>query len=259
MRSSRLSSVGLAAFALGCGGSLPPLRGHIEVGTDPFVVFVGGSSRAGGDLYAVPATGGAAIPVTFSAVGEMRPALAPNGGAVAFLRGGSLRDSTPASVWVMNLLSGADREIRLPRDAGRPTQVGWSAGGGELVIEAGGRLYRSSAPPAEGEARPVPAAARAQAESSLGVLLGRPAFARVVRCPDPADLCVQADTGGPGLLARGAAGAARYGDDSVLVLIGRELLVRPLGPGHARRIEWAGLPAQPRELTAFGGATSEPR
>jgi hypothetical protein len=225
------------------------------VGTDPFVVFVGGSGRAGGDLYAVPATGGTAIPVTFSAVGEMHPALAPNGGAVAFLRGGTLRDSVPASVWVMNLLSGAEREIPLPRGAGRPDRVGWSASGDELVIEAGRRLYRSAAPPAEAEARPVPAAARAQAESALGVLLGRPAFARVVRCPDPADLCVQADTGAPGLLARGASAAARYGDDSVLVLIGRDLLVRPLGPGHARRIEWAGLPPAPREPTAFGGAT----
>jgi hypothetical protein len=91
------------------------------------------------------------------------------------------------------------------------------------------------------------------------VLLGRPAFARVVRCPEPEDLCVQADTGSPGLLARQAAAAARYGDDSVLILIGRDLLVRPLGPGHARRIEWSELPPAPREPTAFGGATTEPR
>jgi hypothetical protein len=229
------------------------------VGTDPFVLFVGGSSRAGGDLYAVSAEGGEAIPVTFSAVGEMRPALAPNGGAVAFLRGGTLRDSIPASVWVMNLLSGAEREIPLPRGAGTPTRVGWSGSGGELVIEAGGRLYRSPAPPAESEARLVPAAGREEAESALDVLLGRPVFARVVRCPDPGDLCVQADTGAPGLLARGAAGAARYGDDSVVILVGRELLVRPLGPGHARRIEWSGPPPAPREPTAFGGATPAPR
>jgi hypothetical protein len=244
---------------LACRGAVPPLRGQIEVGTDPFVLFVGGNSRAGGDLYAVTAAGGAAIPITFTAVGEMRPALAPNGGAVAFLRGGSLTDSTPASVWVMNLLSGGEREIPLPREAGTPARVGWSASGSELVIEAGGRLYRSPAPPAETEARPVPASARAQAESALGVLLGRPAFARVVRCPEPEDLCVQADTGSPGLLARQAAAAARYGDDSVLILIGRDLLVRPLGPGHARRIEWSELPPAPREPTAFGGATTEPR
>ena len=258
MRSSRLPVSGLVLL-LACRGAVPPLRGQIEVGTDPFVLFVGGNSRAGGDLYAVPATGGAAIPITFTAVGEMRPALAPSGGSVAFLRGGSLRDSTPASVWVMNLLSGGEREITLPRQAGTPARVGWSASGAELVIEAGGRLYQSPAPPAETEARPVPVTARAQAESALNVLLGRPAFARVVRCAEPADLCVQADTGLPGLLARHAAAAARYGDDSVLILIGRELLVRPLGPGHARQIEWAELPPAPREPTAFGGATTEPQ
>jgi hypothetical protein len=243
----------------GCGGSLPPLRGQIEVGTDPFVIFVGGTSRAGGDLYAVPGSGGAAIPVTFSAVGEMRPALAPDGAAVAFLRGGTLRDSTPASVWVMNLLNGAERQIALPRDAPPPSRVGWNGSGSELVIRAGDRLYRSAAPPAGETAVPVPAADRARAESALAVLLGSPVFARVVRCADPHDLCVHADTGTPGLLARGASGAARYGDDSVVVQIGRELVVRPLGPGHARRIDWSGLPPAPREPTAFGGATPEPR
>jgi hypothetical protein len=255
VRSSRPPSLALALLLSACSGSLPPLRGHIEVGTDPFVLFVGGSSRAGGDLYAVAADGGPAIPVTFTAVGEMRPALAPNGGMVAFLRGETLRDATPASVWVMNLLSGAEREIALPRAAGRPARVGWSPDGRELVIEAGGRLYQSPAPPARGEARAVPAAAHARADSALAVVLGRPAFARVVRCADPADLCVQADTGTPGLLARGATAAARYGDDSVLVLIGRDLLVRPLGPGHARRIGWAELPPAPREPTAFGGVS----
>jgi hypothetical protein len=229
------------------------------VGSDPFVVFVGGTSRAGGDLYAVPGSGGAAIPVTFTAVGEMRPALAPNGSAVAFLRGGTLRDSTPASVWVMNLLNGAERQIGLPRDAPPPSRVGWNEAGTELVIRAGDRLYRSPAPPAEATAAPVPAAEQIRAESALSVLLGRPAFARVVRCADPDDLCVEADSGSPGLLARDASAAARYGDDSVLVQIGRELVVRPVGPGHAREIQWAGLPPAPREPTAFGGATPEPR
>jgi hypothetical protein len=258
VRSKKPAGLALLGVLAGCG-SVPPLRGHIEVGSDPFVIFVGGTSRAGGDLYAVPGSGGAAIPVTFSAVGEMRPALAPNGGAVAFLRGGTLRDSTPASVWVMNLLNGAERQIGLPRDAPPPSRVGWNEAGTELVIRAGDRLYQSPAPPAEATAAPVPAAERTRAESALSVLLGKPAFARVVRCADPDDLCVEADTGTPGLLARHASAAARYGDDSVLVLIGRDLLVRPLGPGHAREIEWAGLPSAPREPTAFGGATPEPR
>ena len=259
MRSRNSAGLVVLGLLAGCGGSLPPLRGHIEVGTDPFVIFVGGTGHAGGDLYAVPGSGGAAVPVTFSAVGEMRPSLAPNGGAVAFLRGGTLRDSTPGSVWVMNLLTGAERQIALPRDAPPPSRVGWNAAGSELVIRAGDRLYRSPAPPAEATVTLVPAPERARAESALSVLLGRPAFARVVRCADPDDLCVEADTGTPGLLAHHASAAARYGDDSVLVQIGNNLLVRPLGPGHAREIEWAGIPPAPREPTAFGGATPEPR
>ena len=52
-------------------------------------------------------------------------------------------------------------------------------------------------------------AERAAAESPLVVLLGAPAFARVVRCEDPPDLCVEADTGAPALLAEDASGAAR--------------------------------------------------
>ena len=98
----------------GCRGTLPPLRGEIEPGKDPFVIFVGGTSQAGGDLYAVPAGGGSALPITYSGVGEMRPALAPDGGAVAFIRGASLRDTSPGTVWVMNLLNGAERQLRLP-------------------------------------------------------------------------------------------------------------------------------------------------
>ena len=31
-------------------------------------------------------------------------------------------DSTPASIWVMNLLSGGERELVLPKGAGRPSR-----------------------------------------------------------------------------------------------------------------------------------------
>jgi hypothetical protein len=75
----------------------------------------------------------------------------------------------------------------------------------------------------------------------------------VVRCAEAEDLCVQADTGSPGLLAQGASGAARWGPDSVLLLLDDALVVRPLGPGRARRLEWAEVPPAPREPTGFGG------
>ncbi|MBA3497066.1 MAG: hypothetical protein H0T86_08175, partial [Gemmatimonadales bacterium] len=154
-RAARLGS-GVVLVAA-CSGTLPPLRGQLEIGRDAYAIFVGGASAAGGDLYAVRTDGGSVTPITFTSVGEMRPALSPDGSMTAFLRGVSLRDSTPGSVWVMNLLSGADREVELPRDAGVPRQVGWAVDGRSLVVAAERALYRVSAPPASADARLVPA------------------------------------------------------------------------------------------------------
>jgi len=224
------------------------------------VVFVGGDGRAGGDLYAVSTAGGRVIPITFSTVGEMRPALSPDGGEVAFLRAGSLADSLPASVWVMNLMNGAERQVALPDGAGPPEQVGWTDGGRSLVMRAGGRLYRADAPPAKGAATPVAGTERLAAESALAVLLGRPAFGRAVPCADPVDLCVAAgDTGAPAPFARGAREPARWGDDSVAYLEGDRLMVRPLAAGRARQVEWSALPPRPRQPSVFAGATTERR
>jgi hypothetical protein len=259
VRSRRVRLAGGLLLAA-CEGTFLPLRGKFEVGRDPMVVFVGGDGPAGGDLYAVSTAGGRAIPITFSAVGEMRPALSPAGGEVAFLRAGSLTDSAAASVWVMSLINGAERRVELPEDAGPPEQVGWSDGGRSLVMRAGGRLYRAEAPPAEGAARPVPGAKRASAESALAVLLGSPAFARAVPCPNVEDLCVVVgDTGSPALFAPGAREPARWGDDSVAYLERDRLVVRPLAAGRARQVEWSAVPARPRQPSVFAGATAEPR
>lgn len=245
---------GLLLLLSACEGTLPPLRGAIEPGKDRFVVLVGGTGRAGGDLYAVPAAGGAALPITYSGVGEMRPALAPDGGAVAFLRGASLRDTTPGTVWVMNLLSGGERRLLLPKGSAPPERVGWMDGGRTLVVRAGDGLYRFAAPPATGPAERIPAAGRARAESALAVLVGDPAFARVVSCESRGDLCVVAagDTS-PSPLARGATDPARWGGDSVAYLTAGVLLVRPLGPGRERRVPVTGVRA-PRQITVFAGS-----
>ncbi len=225
----------------------------MEVGRDSYAVFVGGGGPAGGDLYAVRTEGGSVVPITFSNVGEMRPALSPDGSTIAFLRGQSLRDSTPGSAWVMNLLSGAERELELPADAGLPEQVGWSRDGRSLVLAAAGSLYRVDAPPEDIEARPVPAGARAAAESSLTVVRGTPAFATAVPCAEPGSLCVAGDTGTLGLLARGARDALRWGADSVAFFVGDAVEIRPLGPGRARRLDWQNPPSRPRQMTAFLG------
>jgi hypothetical protein len=237
-------------FALtGCEGMLPPLRKVGEVGRDPIVVFVGGEEDRSGDLFAAPAAGGEVAQLTYSSVGEARPALAPDGGAVAFLR-------TPGSVWVMNLINGVDREVRLPEGAGTPTRVGWAADGRSLVVATETGLYRAPAPPAEGEAVAIPAAGRVAAESSLAVLLGSPAFARVVACERPTDLCVVGDTGAPALIAAGSRDAARWGRDSVAYFTGDELVVRPLGPGRDRKVQLENVPPRPRQPTVFAGSPS---
>jgi hypothetical protein len=219
------------------------------------VVFVGGDSPSGGDLYAVSGAGGPAIPITFSAVGEMRPAVSPAGTEIAFLRAGSLTDSAAATAWVLNLLSGAERQIELPEDAGAPEQVGWS-GERSLVVRAGGRLFRAAAPPAGGVALPVAAAERAAAESALAVLLGDPVFGRAVPCAGGDDLCVIGDSGPPALFARGAREPARWGEDSIAYLEGDRLVVRPLAQGRSRRLDWSAVPARPRQPSVFAGATA---
>jgi hypothetical protein len=259
VRSRRGRLAGGLLLLAACESTFLPLRGKFEVGRDPMVVFVGGDGPAGGDLYALSTAGGHAIPITFSTVGEMRPSLSPSGGEVAFLRGGSLTDSSPASVWVMSLINGAERLVEMPAEAGPPEQVGWADGGRSLVIRARGLLYRADAPPAAGAATPVPGAERAAAESALAVLLGRPAFARAVPCANAEDLCVVGDTGSPALFARGAREPARWGDDSVAYLEGDNLVVRPLAAGRARQVEWSAVPARPRQPSVFAGATAEPR
>jgi hypothetical protein len=252
-----LPAIAASLVLAACERGFLPLGGQFEVGRDPMVVFVGGDAPAGGDLYALQADGGGVIPFTFSVVGEMRPSLSPAGGQVAFLRGGTLTDSLPASVWVLNLVNGAERQLQIPLQAGRPEQVGW-IDERTLAVRTGGGVYSAPAPPSEGEARRLDGTARAAAESSLAVLLGTPVFARVVPCEDPADLCVVGDGGTPALLAEEARDAARWGDDSVAYLTGGRLVVRPVGPGRARVVPWSGVPARPRQLTVFPG-TSEPR
>jgi WD40-like Beta Propeller Repeat len=237
-------------FPLIACGTLPPLRGKIDVGRESYAVFVGGSGL-NGDLYAVRANGGPAYPITFTTVAELRPALSPDGTTIAFLRGVSLRDSTPATVWVMNLLNGADRELRLPKGAGSPEKVGWTPDGSSVVVRTRQGLYRLDAPPAKANARAIPPEERAAAESSLAVLLGRPVFAQVVPCRQPEDLCVVSQTGRPDILAQAAADPVRWGADSVAFFTGELFQIRPLAKGRPRLLNWSEVPAHPRQLTYF--------
>jgi len=241
---------------LACG-TLPPLRGKIDVGHEPYALFVGGSGQ-NGDLYAVRADGGPAYQITYTTVAELRPALSPDGAEVAFFRGQSLRDSTPATLWVLNLLNGADRELRLPKDAGSLERVGWSSDGSALLVKTGKDFYRVEAPPAKPNSRSVPPEERAAAESSLAVLLGDPVFARVVPCSQAEDLCVIPRNGRPGILAQAASDPVRWGNDSVAFFTGELLQIRPLAKGRPRLLHWSEVPARPRQVTYFQGSAARP-
>ena len=238
-------------------GTIPPLRGKIDVGQESFAIFVGGNGL-NGDLYAVRANGGPAVPVTFTTVAELRPSLSPSGTEVAFLRGRSLRDSTPSSVWVMNLLNGAERELRLPKDAPPPDRVAWTGDGGSVIVAAGNTTYRVHAPPAAQDAVEVPPADRAEAESSLAVLVGDPVFAQVVPCQRPEDLCVISRTGRPGILAQAARDPVRWGPDSVAFFVGELLQIRPLARGRPRLLNWSEVPARPRQMTFYQAPDKAP-
>jgi hypothetical protein len=239
-------------LALACG-TLPPLRGKIDVGREPYVVLVGGSGL-NADLYAARSEGGPVYPITFTPVAELAPALSPNGSDLAFLRGLSLRDSTPASVWVMNLLTGSERELALPKGADPPQRVGWSRDGQALIVGTAGNVYRFKAPPTRFKAEAVSPAERSAAESSLSVLLGDPVFARVVSCRKGTYLCVDTGKGAPGILAQSARDPARWGPDSVAFFVHNLLQIRPLKRGRPRILNWSDVPPRPRQMTFFEGS-----
>jgi hypothetical protein len=240
-------------FLLTACGGLSPFRGRAVVGRDAYLVFVADGSGGQSDLFAVRGDGGPVFPLTYSSVPESAPAVSPDGGAVAFLRGHAAADPHPGVVWVLNLLSGAERQLDLPRQSSPADRVGWSRDGRFLYVRAGRVTYRLSVPPAAAAPQPVTGPEWFRAESSFAVLLGDPPFGRIVPCG--VELCVQGPGGEPAPLAPGAHDAARWGTDSVGYLVGADLVVRPVGPGRARVVEWSEVPGRPRELTYFAGGS----
>lgn len=234
---------------IACGG-ISPLRKQAIVGRDSYFVFVADAPDGAGELFAVRGDGGAVFPITFTPVREAKPALSPDGSMVAFLRARRLQDTVTASVWIMNLLTGAERRIDLPAGSDGEA-VGWSRDGRSLVVSAGGLAYEVPAPPGGGEPRAVPPSQWNRVDSALGVFVGDPPFARVYQCE--ASLCAAPVSGSPASVADDARDPARWGPDSLAYFSGGELLVRSVGPGKARRVPWTGVPPNPRELAGFAG------
>jgi len=240
----------LSVLLPACGG-LSPLRGHAVVGRDAYLLFVGETANGQSDLFGVRADGGPVFQITYTPVVEATPVLSPDGGEVAFLRGATIGDKKPGRVWVLNLLSGAERELQLPRGVAAPNALGWSEAGTSIYVRTDSTVYRLVAPPGSAEPRITTDGERARAESSLAVLVGQPPFGSVVPCGS--DLCVQSEQSAPEPFASNAHDPIRWGPDSVGFVSGPDLIVRPVGPGHPRRVEWSGAPSGVRGLTFFAG------
>ena len=250
-----MKSLAVPAALVAAACTLPPLRGLADIGKDPYAVFVA-RGTGGTDLYVARGDASEVVPITFTPVTELAPALSPDGATVAFLRQPWPLDSAAGrTAWLLNLLSGAERELRFPpKVVARPERIGWSADGASVFVETDRGIWRFAAPPAAPEPRLIAAGDRAAADSAFMTLLGDPAFARAERCGDAADaVCVIGRDGGRTVVARGARGPARWGPDSIGFFTPNGFEVRPLGPGRSRIVEWRPAPGEPGELTYFPG------
>lgn len=252
----------ILAFACGltaCGDVMSPLRKLGTPGEDPYLVFVAQSRDGNAELYVSRPDGRDIRPVSYSPLWESYPALTPDGDVLAYLRSTDTLVTSPRTVWLTNLLNGAERQLTVPEGT-VVLRLAWRNAGAELVGRTSdGRLLAWTMPPTK--ALPVvlagPSADSAQA--AFEVLLGDPPFARIVPCaPNAPAECAQPlnDTTGTSvpLADFPVRDAVRWRGDSVAYLIGDSLRVRPLGRGRERRVEWAPrVPESPRQFTFFPG------
>lgn len=229
---------------------------RLAPGEEPIVVFVGEAGDGSTDLFAVSAGGGTVYQLTYNRPVESRPALSPDGAAVAFLRRPLRDDGAGAEVTVMNLLNAAERQLPLPAEAGAPVAVAWSRDGRALLARTGTGIWRLDAPPADPAPRALAGAEATAADSLLGILLGSPAFARVEPC-EAGGFCVRTAEGELGPLTATGREPFRWGADSVAWFDGERIEVRPLGPGRSRHLIWTQPPRNPREAT-YAAAVGPP-
>lgn len=235
-----------------CSG-LPPLRHKFEVGRDAYVVLVADAPDGRGDLWAMSPDGTDIVQLTFSLPAEWSPRLSPSGDVIAFLRSREQADTARTRIWLLNLLNGSEREVRLPDSSGAPMALGWTESGRALVVRTTRTIFRVNAPPHPPAPAEMARAEAGAAEQALSVRVGSPAFARVAPCEGTGSLCAYPDSGPPDTIAAGATNPVRWGDDSLGYELGGELVVRPVGPGRERTVRWRQSLVNPRDLTVFPG------
>jgi hypothetical protein len=232
------------------------MRHRIEAGRDAYVVVVADAPDGRGDLWAVHAAGGEAVQLTFSLPAESGPRLSPHGDVVAFLRARNTVDTVYRRVWLMNLLSGAERELVLPEEAGVPRAVAWGAEGRVLLVRTSAATWLVNAPPARPDPQRLVGSDVARADSAFAVLVGSPPFARIVPCEGAPGICSVDASGNAAVISPVGREPVAWGPDSVAWLEGDEIVVRPAGPGRSRRARLPERLDNVREGTAFLGRSA---
>lgn len=239
-----------------CRG-LSPLGQRIPVGTGAFAVVVGEGQDGATDLFALDAGGGEVVRFTFTRDREAAPALHPAGVVVAFLRRDpGTGDSSAAMLVALNLINSSEREATVPAEIGVARRVGWSPDGLRLYVLGDSGVAMTAAPPAPMALAWVdPASADwPAADSATAVLFGTPAFARLETCAKDCissaamPWCVVTRNGLKQELGR-VVSPFRWGPDSLSYVKESNLVVRPLGGGRERVVEWSRAPARPRDGT----------
>jgi hypothetical protein len=229
--------------------TLSPLQSRVDVGEDPFVLFLAEGTNGDTDLFVVEPGGGRVTRVTFTPLVEMSPRLSRQGGMVAFIRAADTTIASPRDVVVMNLINGAERKLDIPDNIGQPMRLAWSHDESALYLQTPTSTWRVAAPPAVTVAVEVAGAELVTADSAFAVMLGDPAFAVAAPCGS-GGICVTGPNGEPNTLSTTGTGALRWGNDSLAWFDNDVLVVRPLGPGPARQVEWAaGQVRNPREAS----------
>jgi hypothetical protein len=233
---------------------MSPVQNRLAPGQEPFAVFVATGEAGVGDLFAVRADGGTTFPITYTRVRELAPALSPAGTSIAFIREGVRDDLSSRRVVVMNLLNGAERVI--PAADAPPDAVAWNNDATLLYIRAGSATLAAGAPPTESELRLLDSTDVIRADSAFAVLVGTPAFARVIDCPE-GGVCVVLADGQRSLFSADGRGPARWGSDSVGYFVGSAFFVRPLSQGRMRELRLTPPRLDPREMTFFPGPAGQ--
>ena len=244
-------------LAAACG--VTPLTNKIDVGADAFVIGVGEAADGMTDLFAASAAGGPVSRVTFNRLQEQVPRVSGSGTLLVFLRSSPVETTDPEpEIVVLNLVSMAERGVRLPREAGPAVAVAWLTGDTNIAVRTDGAIWSLSAPPASSEFTRLTGADSARADSALSVLLGDPPMAMVVDCGGGSGVCVRTTSGETSTLDSAATAPLRWGGDSIAYSRNGMVTVRPLAGGRPRTPAWSAAPSAFRDLAYHPGAPNSP-